>query len=1365
MKTLQLLAVTLLPVFSLFLPMGIASDVPFADIPFDVNSIPEPVPPPQTVRDFFGFSPFYQQWVNVEGFPVLSSENVNPYALKEAAWLIWHMTRHRRDLLQVLAQNRVRFSITAHNELSSDIPELTEYLVPHFFYNVRGRGGTCPFTCGIQSDSEEQLLGSHTYSVLIHEFTHTLHHALKRVDPAFDNWLSTTYNAAMEKGLWADTYAASNRDEYLAEAVGSWFHAAEVSNLIKTRDALKVYDPSLALLIAEIFGDYAWRYTPLAMRTHLPHLQGFDPRSAPKFTYPPGVLEAYEELYNPAIHERDEWVNLPPYDPSLIPILNESRIRGDRTDILFVNLSGAEVLLYRVHLDGTEIPDYRFPPNPRLITQFTIEVDGLLLAKDSTGRNIAVFQAVEKVGRALVGPALNLITPGLLKISGDNQTGVSSAVLANPFVIEVRDADLSVLEGISVTFTVIAGDGTLSVTRTMTDKNGRAESVLTLGSHLGTNTVSVSAEGIEGTVIFNAVAAAAVDIPDPNLRTAIKSALGKTSGVTITMSDMARLAHLDAQNANISDLTGLQFATNLTELLLGAVWVEGQGWSNSNTISDLSPLLGLTNLTRLELRGNTITDISPLVGLTNLIQLSVEDNSITDISQLSGLTSLTELELFGNSITDISPLSGLTNLTWLQLFGNNIRDLTPLSGLTNLTRLALSSNGITDISPLSSLTNLKILGLANNNISNLSPIAGFTHLTRLGLRGNNISDLSSVVGLVNLERLDLRHNYISNISPLVANTGLGGGDEVLLNDNPLNTSAINSDVPTLKRRGVKVEFDDRLPITPPSIDTNGKVRLVYFVPSNRSARSDAILRLRNFITEAQQFFANEMERHGYGRKTFTIETDNKGQPIVHQIRGKFEEDYYNFNPTKNPEVALWEELVAHFDDLHHVFFVLMGNRRELIGKDACGIGGPSYFTSQVKRYGYVSKNSQGGFALRHRDFTPGDQLWGGMCMLPDSPNCFGDGTDNSFWGATLHELGHTLGIEHDFRHGINSDYVMGSAGYPSQLSKCAAEWLEVSPFFNTKTTFHDEPGEIQFPSLRAYSQDVINFRFEVTDPDGLHQAQLLVPTVLDNPQWAGLGAYRLFDCKRLNGKTGSVESAVSRAELVDRITLQIIDVGGNVTWATFPIELDTITPPTNGDINGDGSVNVLDLIVIASKLGDTGTNIAPDISGDGVVNVLDLVLVAGMFESAAAAPSTYVQTSETLTAVVVRQWLIDARALEVSNPIMQRGIMVLEHLLVFLTPKETQLLANYPNPFNPETWIPYQLAKSADVQLTIYDIKGEVVHRFSLGHQTAGYYTDRTKAAYWEGRNDNGESVASGVYFYHLSAGNYSATRRMLVLK
>ncbi len=108
---------------------------------------------------------------------------------------------------------------------------------------------------------------------------------------------------------------------------------------------------------------------------------------------------------------------------------------------------------------------------------------------------------------------------------------------------------------------------------------------------------------------------------------------------------------------------------------------------------------------------------------------------------------------------------------------------------------------------------------------------------------------------------------------------------------------------------------------------------------------------------------------------------------------------------------------------------------------------------------------------------------------------------------------------------------------------------------------------------------------------------------------------------------------------------------------------------------------------------------------------------------------------------------------------------MLEQFLALVAPEETALLANYPNPFNPETWIPYQLSKSADVSLTIYDIQGRVVRALDLGHQRAGTYQTRTRAAYWDGRNAVGEPVASGVYFYTLTAGDFTATRKMLIRK
>ena len=110
-------------------------------------------------------------------------------------------------------------------------------------------------------------------------------------------------------------------------------------------------------------------------------------------------------------------------------------------------------------------------------------------------------------------------------------------------------------------------------------------------------------------------------------------------------------------------------------------------------------------------------------------------------------------------------------------------------------------------------------------------------------------------------------------------------------------------------------------------------------------------------------------------------------------------------------------------------------------------------------------------------------------------------------------------------------------------------------------------------------------------------------------------------------------------------------------------------------------------------------------------------------------------------------------------------MQLLETQLAELNPKKTVLLSNYPNPFNPETWIPYRLAKDADVTLTIYATNGQPVRSLALGHQRAGNYVNRTQAAYWNGKNALGEPVTSGLYFYTLTADDFSATRRMLIAK
>ena len=295
-------------------------------------------------------------------------------------------------------------------------------------------------------------------------------------------------------------------------------------------------------------------------------------------------------------------------------------------------------------------------------------------------------------------------------------------------------------------------------------------------------------------------ALAEIDIPDPNLRAAIATALGKPQSASIVRGAMETLTELDASDASISNLTGLEFATKLTSLDLGG-----------NNISDISAVAGLTKLTYLELGGNNISDISAVAGLTNLTYLNLGGNNISDISVVAGLTKLESLYLRGNNISDISVVAGLTNLASLNLWGNNITDFSVVAGLTNLTYLDLGGNNISDISVVAGLTKLASLYLWGNNISDISVVAGLTKLKWLNVARNNISDVSSLAGLTKLAKLWFQDNNISDISPLVENTGLGSGDEVGILGNPLSYSSIYTHIPVLQERGIEVSFDNRTP--------------------------------------------------------------------------------------------------------------------------------------------------------------------------------------------------------------------------------------------------------------------------------------------------------------------------------------------------------------------------------------------------------------------------------------------------------------------------------------------------------------------------------------------------------------------------
>lgn len=206
-----------------------------------------------------------------------------------------------------------------------------------------------------------------------------------------------------------------------------------------------------------------------------------------------------------------------------------------------------------------------------------------------------------------------------------------------------------------------------------------------------------------------------------------------------------------------------------------------------------------------------------------------------------------------------------------------------------------------------------------------------------------------------------------------------------------------------------------------------------------------------------------------------------------------------------------------------------------------------------------------------------------------------------------------------------------------------------------------------------------------------------------------------------------------------------------------------------GDVNRDGHVNVLDMILVSRHFGeDASVNPQADVNRDGVINIQDLIVVAqhlGESTDAAAPSAITINDLDLLDPAMIQTWITQAQVGDDGSFAFQQGIATLERLLALFIPEETALLHNYPNPFNPETWIPYQLAESADVSISIYTADGKLVRTLDLGHQPVGIYESRNRAAYWDGRNAIGETVASGLYFYTLTADDFTATRKMLIKK
>ena len=981
-----------------------------------------------------------------------------------------------------------------------------------------------------------------------------------------------------------------------------------------------------------------------------------------------------------------------------------------------------------------------------------------------------------------------------------------------------------------------------------------------------------------------------VSIPDPNLRTVIEGVLGKAPGALITAAEMARLTRIEADNAGISDLTGLEAATNLERIEF-----------RNNSISDLTPLAGLIRLNNIKLRGNRITDVSSLAGLINVDWLGLEENQITDLSPLEGLRKLNGIGISGNPISDVSPLASLISLErinawntpisdfstlasaqrlrWIE-FGNNnfvsvlpslkglgslrrleinncnISDLTPLAEFTQLEWLELVNNLISDITPLRHLTGLEHLNLDANVIKDVSPLAQLTRLELLYLENNNVSDVSPLAGLTQLERLDLRNNSVSDFSPLMA---LPDETFVRMEGNPGSLSG-----------GRK--------ITGPW--------LWAIVPGTRlDNRTDFLARATGgAATEMKVATNGAKEGKAVGESTWTLHTlsATSGNNINRMTEslgwGTGEEIYdhivYGSVVLDSPEeqqttmfvgsddaVKVWlnGELVHQAfiergaDDYQDFFPVTLkqGKNVLLVALDNRGHGGFSgffgfapdakytvfqpginfFFSTDTARYEVgetftlhlnVENVSDLGGWQADIVFDPAvlrvDKVSEGDFLRADDESPFFDaGTINNKTGRITGLKAVRISRDRTPRQGTL--LTVEFTGIGNGESRLTLDNFQVGA--RRGETIPVIPPEIAIvvgePPPSDVGDDIFSLSTDVT-PVRLGDTFNLLLKAEDVTDLAGWQTDIAFDSDVLEAVKVS-EGDFLKAEGGDTFFPQgtIDNTAGEITKlssarfgsgvsGTGTLLLVSFTAKTTGDtrvtfrnffagsssrqeipsgvpeivitveegaflasdVNRDGLVNVLDLILVSQYFGeDVSTNAQFDVNGDGNINVLDLIVVAqDLGEStAAAAPSDIVIANLALDPAMVQAWIAQARVENDGSLAFQQGIENLQRLLASLLPDKTALLPNYPNPFNPETWIPYHLAESADVVLHIYTAEGVLVRTLVLGHQAAGIYESRTRAAYWNGKNEVGESVASGVYFYTLTAGNFTATRKMLIMK
>ncbi len=696
---------------------------------------------------------------------------------------------------------------------------------------------------------------------------------------------------------------------------------------------------------------------------------------------------------------------------------------------------------------------------------------------------------------------------------------------------------------------------------------------------------------------------AEVWMPDPNLRQAVRESIGLPHSVPLTKENVLWLERLEAENRGIHSLQGLAFAINVLDLNLA-----------KNPITDISPLRPLIKVTGLNLYDVNISDISPLKNLTRLTVLLLDNSQITDISALSNLTNLVDLLISNCNITDISPLANLTKLKILYLSYNNIVDISPLTDLIHLERLHLSSNNIVDVSPLAGLIHLKSLHLLGNPIGDYSPIAGLVNIE--DLRIDQRCEIPPL-GIPGIERIQKRtypsvalpgSSYVAEEEPVRWFTDAYPQDEVWTEHYARHDITYFADPEGYavtwehKHRGLAIHLHGHLPSARAAYERYNKhnPHFIYLTNGNFNISLDS-----DFFPPNSDFWLRDTDGNimqtGTPWDEFQIDFLN---PDVQQLLidrhigiancGFFQGIFFdNFAHNNTRGVGIENYRATDEEIIEATTNILRGIREEAREDFLILVNGGR---SKLTRY---TEWVNGSYMETGRDH-PGGYTYKGLIEIED----FLLWNEKNLRQPTINVLeGH--GVFEPFRS-------------PNNL-----RWMRL---FTTMALTHSDGYVIyRVPKeIDGYLQHVhIWYDFWDADmgrPVGGDESKGVLYQTPKGSIIEGVPIEGLFIREFTNGWAVYNRSGKTRrVYLPEKATgwesgigpqhwHEIPDLDGEMYLKVVREQPRLLVP---ADVNRDGVVNVLDLVVVSNAFGEA----APDLNGDGVVNVLDLVIVSTAFGS------------------------------------------------------------------------------------------------------------------------------------------------------